>query len=74
MARNRTNYSLQLQDADGKLHLISLADVEQITVTKTSLMPKDYSARLSSGEIENIVAYLAKLSVRPVEQPKPKDK
>ena len=74
VARNRTNYSLQLQDADGSLHLLSMNDVSQITLMKTSLMPSDYSKRLGSQEIENLVAYLSRQSVRPVEQAKAKEK
>jgi len=49
-------------------------DVSQITLMRDSLMPKDYSKRLSGGEIENIVAYLRKQSVRPVEAAKAKEK
>jgi cytochrome c oxidase cbb3-type subunit III len=74
VARNRTNYSLQLQSSDGRLHLLSMNDVSQITLMKTSLMPKDYSKRFSSQEIENLVAYLSRQSVRPVEQAKAKEK
>jgi hypothetical protein len=48
--------------------------VSQITLMKTSLMPKDYSKRFSSQEIENLVAYLSRQSVRPVEQAKAKEK
>src|SRR5947199_317958 len=34
VARNRTNYSLQLQEANGNLHLLSMNDVTKITLTK----------------------------------------
>jgi putative heme-binding domain-containing protein len=74
VARNRTNYSIQLQDGDGALHLISMNDVAQITLAKNSLMPKDYRARLSAADIEDIVAYLSRQSVRPVEVSKEKVK
>src|SRR5947207_3272517 len=43
VARNRTNYSLQLQDGDGNLHLLSMNEVAKVTVTKGSLMPKDFA-------------------------------
>jgi putative heme-binding domain-containing protein len=74
VARSRTNYSLQLQDESGKLHLLSTSDVTQITLMKASLMPKDFSKRFSSGEIDNLVAYLSRQSVRPPELPKEKVK
>ena len=67
VARNRTNYSLQLQESDGNLHLLSMSEVTRINLTKGSLMPKDLSKRLGSQEIDNIVAYLSKQSLRPVE-------
>src|SRR6266702_7056123 len=38
VARNRTNYSMQLQDADGNLHLLSMNEVTRINLTKGSLM------------------------------------
>jgi putative heme-binding domain-containing protein len=74
VARNRTNYSLQLQDEEGHLQLLSASDISQITLMKSSLMPKDFSKRLSGGEIDNLVAYLSRQSVRPVEEPKAKVK
>src|SRR5262249_21615668 len=33
VARNRNNYSIQVQDAQGKLHLISVADVREIDLS-----------------------------------------
>src|SRR5712691_2492459 len=70
VARNRTNYSLQLQEANGNLHLLSMNDVTKITLTKGSLMPKDFSKRLSSEDIDNLVAYLSRQSLRPAEEKK----
>jgi len=74
VARNRTNYSVQLQDEGGSLHLLSASDISQITLMKTSLMPKDFSQRLSKQEVDNLVAYLSRQSVRPPEEPKEKGK
>ena len=65
VARNRSNYSLQLQDAQGNLHLINVADVAAMTLSKSSPMPKDYGKRLTTNEIDDLVAYLARQSVRP---------
>jgi putative heme-binding domain-containing protein len=66
VARNHTNYSLQVQDKAGNIHLISMADVSELTVAKTSPMPKDYKQRLTKQEIDNLLAYLSRQSVRTV--------
>ncbi len=68
VARNRTNYSLQLQDADGNLHLLSMAEVRELTLSKGSPMPKDFGKRLSAKEIDDLLAYLSQQSIRPVEK------
>lgn len=68
VARNRDNYSLQLQDAQGNLHLIRVGDVKEMSISKGSPMPKDYAKRLSKTDIQNVVAYLSRQSVRPVER------
>ena len=74
VARNRSNYSLQLQDRTGNLHLIDMADVTQMTLSKGSPMPKDYAKRLSPKELDDLVAYLSRQSVRPYEKEKDKEK
>ncbi|HZT28876.1 MAG TPA: c-type cytochrome [Bryobacteraceae bacterium] len=66
VARNYTNYSVQLQDRDGNMHLISMQDVSEWHIGKTSPMPKDYKQRLSRQDIDNLLAYLSRQSVREV--------
>ena len=70
VARNRTNYSLQLQDAKGNLHLLSVASIREIATTKGSPMPKDFGTRLTKTEIDNLVAFLSRQSVHPAPTPK----
>ena len=67
IARNRTNYSLQILDAQGNLHLLSAADIQEMTLGRGSPMPKDFGKRLSATELENILAYLSRQSARPIE-------
>lgn len=67
VARNRTNYSLQLQDAQGKLHLISMEDVAEMNVGHGSPMPKDYAKKLTKEQINDLVSYLSRQSVRPAD-------
>lgn len=65
IARNRNNYSLQVVDQQGVLHLISMIDVMELAISESSAMPGDYSERLSGGELQNLLAYLAQQSLRP---------
>jgi putative heme-binding domain-containing protein len=70
VARNFSDYSLQVQDANGNLHLLSMADVREMTLAKTSSMPKDYGKRLTKQELEDLLAYLSRQSARPIEAKK----
>jgi putative heme-binding domain-containing protein len=67
VARNLTNYSLQLQDAQGNLHLLAMSEIQEMTLAKGSPMPKDYAKRLTSRELDDVLAYLSKQSARPIE-------
>lgn len=67
VARNRTNYSLQLQDAQGRLHLLDVANIKEMTLGKGSPMPKNYRERMGKQEIDDLVSYLSRQSLRPVE-------
>jgi putative heme-binding domain-containing protein len=68
VARNRDNYSLQVVDRQGKLHLISTRDVAEIEIREGSPMPGDYGKRLSEDELENLFAFLARQSLRKGEE------
>jgi len=65
VARNRNNYSLQVLDREGNLHLVSMLDVEQLTLSTHSLMPDDYGRRLSAQELQDLYAFLARQALRP---------
>lgn len=64
--RNRNNYSLQLQDAKGDLHLLLVKDVAELRISPDSAMPA-IGKTLSAAEVDGLVAFLGKQSVRPVE-------
>lgn len=68
--RNRTNYSLQIQDIKGNIHLVSTAGLREIALEKASPMPKDYASRLSKDELRDMIAFLARQSMRPPEEKK----
>jgi cytochrome c oxidase cbb3-type subunit 3 len=74
VARNRSNYSLQVSDLNGDLHLISMNDVKELTISERSLMPADYGKRLSRQELDDLLAFLARQSVRPIESASKKER
>jgi cytochrome c oxidase cbb3-type subunit III len=62
--RNLTNYSMQIQDEKGKLYLIDVRNVKDWARGDGSPMPRDYGKKLSPAEIDNLIAYLARLTTR----------
>ena len=64
VARNRSNYSLQVVDNSGSLHLIAMKDVKELVISERSLMPGDYAKRLSPQELQDLLAFLARQSLR----------
>jgi len=64
VARNRSNYSLQVVDKSGTLRLISMKDVRELVVSERSLMPGDYAKRLSPQELQDLLAFLAHQNLR----------
>jgi cytochrome c oxidase cbb3-type subunit III len=64
VAKNRSNYSLQLVDTKGQLHLIAMQDVAKLSVSDTTAMPTDYATRLTKTELRDLLAYLARQDIR----------
>ena len=65
IARNEDNFSIQLLDTKGVFHLIMKSDLASLKREPRSLMPDDYGARLSSSELDDLVAYLARSVAAP---------
>jgi cytochrome c oxidase cbb3-type subunit 3 len=65
VARNNDDYSIQILDGQGRLHLLSKDKLSGLEFREKPLMPEDYGQRLSPGEIVDLVAYLGRQSVRP---------
>lgn len=61
LRRNEDTFSIQLFDASEELHLLRKRDLAEIKYAKTSIMPSDYSKRLSETEVQDLVAYLKSL-------------
>jgi cytochrome c oxidase cbb3-type subunit 3 len=64
VAKNNTNYSIQILDASGRLHLLLKQDLREVAFRKQSLMPEDYPQRLQSADIENLLAFLSRQALR----------
>jgi cytochrome c oxidase cbb3-type subunit III len=60
IVKNEHNFSLQLLDTAGKLHLLSRDDLREIEYEKQSLMPSDYDKRLSAQEFRDLLAFLSR--------------
>src|SRR2546421_4769650 len=65
IARNEDNFSIQLLDTKGVFHLIMKSDLASLKREPRSLMPDDYGSRLSSIELDDLVAYLARSAAAP---------
>ena len=70
VAKNYTNYDLQLTDKTGRLYLLQASDLSDLQFRMESLMPKDYGKRLSRDEVTDLLAYLSQQSMRPVDPKK----
>lgn len=56
--RNEDNFSLQLQTKDGSYHFFEKSDLRTLEPASQSLMPTNYSQRLSPDELNDVVSYL----------------
>ena len=63
VAKNHSNYALQILDRDGRLHFLANDEAAGIEFLENSWMPADYSQRLSGDEIQDILAFLSSLSL-----------
>lgn len=56
--RYEDNFSVALQTEDGRYHLLTRSDLTDVHYTDHSLMPRDYSSRLTSNELNDLVSFL----------------
>lgn len=64
--RNEDTFSLQMVDASGQLHLLDKTSLAEVRVENRSLMPADYASRLTTLELQSLVAYLGTLKERDI--------
>jgi len=67
VAKNHSNYVTQVLDGDGRLHLLSKGDTKSIEFRDNSWMPADYAERLSEAEVQDLLAFLSRLTLARVE-------
>lgn len=60
VVRNEHNFSLQVLDADGKLHLLERDELRDIQYEKHSLMPSNYDKTLTATELQDLLAFLSR--------------
>jgi putative heme-binding domain-containing protein len=60
VAKNNSNYSIQIQDAQGKFHFLLKRDLKSLKHFKGSLMP---APSLSESEKQNLLAFLSRQSM-----------
>ncbi len=63
--KNHDNYSVQVLDETGKLHLLVHSDIARIELSSRSLMPANYAERLTGSEIQDVLAFLSQQAIRP---------
>ena len=64
VAKNNSNYSLQLLDNKGRLLIFQKRELSNVEFQEKSWMPADYSDRLSEKEQDDLLAFLARQAVR----------
>jgi cytochrome c oxidase cbb3-type subunit III len=58
VVRAQDNMDITLQTEDGRYHFLSRASLATVNYTDHSLMPHDYGTRLTSRELDDLVAFL----------------
>jgi cytochrome c oxidase cbb3-type subunit 3 len=61
-ARSEDNFTITLQEQDGRFRTFNKQRVASIRHTGHSIMPKDYETKLSSKELDDLVSYLVAVS------------
>jgi putative heme-binding domain-containing protein len=60
IVKNENNFSMQFLDATGVLHLFTREELREITYQEHSLMPSNYDRRLTSAELQDLLAFLSR--------------
>ena len=71
LLRSEDNFTLVIQTEDGEFHSIAKSNLANVRYTSHSLMPNDFSKRLTSGEIQDLTSFLITNSVTTPESARP---
>jgi cytochrome c oxidase cbb3-type subunit III len=58
MVRAEDNFNLALQTEDGRYHFLTRNRLAEVNYKSYSLMPRDYGARLTSKELDDLASFL----------------
>jgi alcohol dehydrogenase (cytochrome c) len=56
--KSQDSFTIQIVDTAGVFHSFDRAELKDLKIDNTSLMPADYATRLSANEIRDVAAYL----------------
>ena len=64
IAKNRSNFSAQVFDSTGRLHLLRGDDLKRLRFEAKSWMPQDAATRLADDQVRDLIAFLSRLTAR----------
>jgi cytochrome c oxidase cbb3-type subunit III len=64
IVKHESTWALEVIDEKGGLHLLHGAQMKQAAPVANQWMPDDYGQRLSAEDLQNLLAYLSKQSLR----------
>ena len=65
IVKHDSNWSMEVLDENGVVHLLHGTELKQAVTQPKQWMPDDYDRRLAAEEIQNLLAYLSRQSLRP---------
>ena len=63
--RSEDNFTLVIQTEDGRFHSYNKAQLAEVRHTSHSLMPKDFSTRLTPQNLQDLISFLVTNSSTP---------
>ena len=64
VAKNRSNYSLQMLDTEGQLRLFLSQELREVVYLDKTWMPDDYGEQLTAEEVQDLLAFLSRQALR----------
>jgi cytochrome c oxidase cbb3-type subunit 3 len=65
IVKHESNWAMEILDEKGGVHLLHGAAMRQAVVQSKPWMPNDYGRRLNQAEIQDLLAFLSRQSIRP---------